>query len=85
LVWETVIGIVTGLVVLWLAMIAVLWSLKGRFGLAALRETLRLLPDLIRLLKRLAADPALPRGVRIRLWLLLAYLLIPIDRESRDR
>jgi uncharacterized membrane protein YkvA (DUF1232 family) len=52
---------------------------KGRFDLAALREGLRMLPDLIRLLKRLAADPVLPRGVRIRLWLLLAYLLFPVD------
>jgi uncharacterized membrane protein YkvA (DUF1232 family) len=29
--------------------------------------------------RRLAADPVLPRGVRVRLWLLLAYLLSPID------
>jgi len=40
---------------------------------------MRLLPDLIRLLRRLAADPNVPRGVRVRLLLLLAYLLSPID------
>ena len=40
---------------------------------------LRLLPDLLRFLSSLARDPALPRGVRIRLWLLLAYLASPID------
>lgn len=79
MVWELVIGIVVGLAVLWLAVIAVLWSVKARFDLVALREALRMLPDLIRLLKRLAADPTLPRGVRIRLWLLLAYLLVPLD------
>lgn len=44
-----------------------------------MREALRLLPDGIRLLRRLAADPALPRGVRVRLWLLLGYLLLPFD------
>jgi uncharacterized membrane protein YkvA (DUF1232 family) len=44
-----------------------------------LRDALRLLPDLVRLLRRLAADPALPRGVRIRLGLLLLYLVSPID------
>jgi uncharacterized membrane protein YkvA (DUF1232 family) len=27
----------------------------------------------------LATDAALPRGIRIRLWLLLVYLAIPID------
>jgi uncharacterized membrane protein YkvA (DUF1232 family) len=77
--WDIVIGIAAGLVLVWLAVIAILWSIKGRFDLTALREALRMLPDLLRLLKRLAADPALPRGVRIRLWLLLAYLIIPID------
>jgi uncharacterized membrane protein YkvA (DUF1232 family) len=44
-----------------------------------LREALRLLPDLLRLLRRLAADPTLPRGVRWRLALLLAYLAFPLD------
>lgn len=79
MVWDSLIAIVAGLAVLWLAVIAALWVTKGRFDLAALREGLRMLPDLIRLLKRLAADPVLPRGVRIRLWLLLAYLLFPVD------
>jgi uncharacterized membrane protein YkvA (DUF1232 family) len=39
----------------------------------------RILPDALRLIRRLAADRTLPRGVRIRLALLLAYLAIPID------
>jgi uncharacterized membrane protein YkvA (DUF1232 family) len=79
MVWEILMAVVAGLAVLWLAVIVALWVTKGRIDLAALREGLRMLPDLIRLLKRLAADPALPRGVRLRLWLLLAYLLLPID------
>jgi uncharacterized membrane protein YkvA (DUF1232 family) len=45
----------------------------------SLRGALRLLPDLVRLLRRLAADPNLPRGVRVRLALLLGYLVLPID------
>src|SRR5262249_8430785 len=40
---------------------------------------MRLLPDLLRLLKRLASDPAMPHGVRVRLALLLGYLALPID------
>jgi uncharacterized membrane protein YkvA (DUF1232 family) len=76
---EIVIAIAAGLAVLWLVLIAALWATKGRFDLAALRQALRLLPDLLRLLKRLTTDPTLPRGVRIRLWLLIAYLLMPID------
>ena len=31
------------------------------------------------LLRRLAADPQLPRGVRVRLLLVLLYLILPID------
>jgi uncharacterized membrane protein YkvA (DUF1232 family) len=50
---------------------------RPRGGL--LREALRLLPDVLRLVRRLAADPDLPRGVRIRLGLLLVYLAFPID------
>jgi uncharacterized membrane protein YkvA (DUF1232 family) len=44
-----------------------------------LAEAVRILPDLLRLLRRLATDPTLPRGVRVRLGLLLAYLALPID------
>ena len=50
---------------------------RPRGGL--LREALRLLPDLLRLLPRLAADRRPPRGVRAGLALLLAYLAFPVD------
>jgi len=61
-------------------LITTLWiSNRNSPDRATLRETLRLLPDVIRLLRRLASDPEVPRGVRVRLWLLLAYLLSPID------
>ena len=46
---------------------------------ALLGEALRLLPDLLGLLRRLATDRTLPRGVRIRIGLLLAYLAVPFD------
>jgi uncharacterized membrane protein YkvA (DUF1232 family) len=75
--WQVLLGVLGGLALLWLAMLAVLWRVRpdGMTTSAALR----LLPDLVRLVRRLAADRALPRGVRVRLWLLLAYLLMPID------
>jgi uncharacterized membrane protein YkvA (DUF1232 family) len=44
-----------------------------------LRDALRLIPDVLRLLRRLAADPAVPRAVRVWLGALMVYLLIPID------
>ena len=74
---EIVIGIVAAILVCWLLLIAVMWTAKPSGPL--LKEALRLLPDLLRLLRRLAADKTLPRGVRIRLGLLMVYLAIPID------
>jgi len=64
-------------VLVWLALVAAL--LIGRPAGGQLREAVRILPDLLRLLGRLAKDRTLPRGVRIRLALLLAYLALPID------
>ena len=74
---EWVIAVVGGVLLLWLALLAALWLARPEEIRA--REALRLLPDLVRLLRRLAADGSLPRGVRVRLWLLLGYLLMPID------
>ena len=75
--WDLLIGIAAALLVTWLALIATLAIVRPRGGL--LREALRLLPDVLRLVRRLAADPVLPRGVRVRLALLLAYLAFPLD------
>jgi uncharacterized membrane protein YkvA (DUF1232 family) len=44
-----------------------------------LGEALRLLPDVLRLLRRLASDSDVLRTARVRLWLLLADLAIPFD------
>jgi uncharacterized membrane protein YkvA (DUF1232 family) len=74
--WSLV-GVLAGLLLLWVLLVAVLWATKP--DEVRLRELLRLLPDVLRLVRRLAADGSLPRGVRVRLWLLLAYLALPID------
>ncbi|MBO4271192.1 YkvA family protein [Microbispora triticiradicis] len=75
--WDLLIGVTAALLVTWIALIGMLAVVRPRGGL--LREALRLLPDVLRLVRRLAADPDLPRGVRVRLVLLLAYLAFPID------
>jgi uncharacterized membrane protein YkvA (DUF1232 family) len=73
--WITGIGIAVvatwGLLVLFLVLVRPKGSL--------LREAMRLLPDTIRLLRRIATDRSLPRGARVRLWLLFLYLAVPID------
>ncbi|OXM64229.1 YkvA family protein [Amycolatopsis vastitatis] len=75
--WDLLIGVAAALLLAWLVLVAALLVIRPRGGL--LREALRLLPDVLRLIRRLAADKTLPRGVRIRLGLLLAYLALPID------
>ncbi|MGO1286092.1 MAG: YkvA family protein [Brachybacterium sp.] len=74
---QTLIGIGGALLLTWLALLITLAVARPKGPL--LREALRLLPDLLRLLRRLAADPTLPRGIRIRLGMLMAYLALPID------
>ena len=69
------VGVGVGLLYLGLLGALLLARPKGNL----LRETLRLLPDLVRLLRRLADDSDVPRAVRVRLWLLLGYLAMPID------
>lgn len=76
-VWRTVLVVVGGLLLLWLAVLALVW--RARPDDLTVRSALRLLPDLVRLVRRLAGDGSLPRGVRLRLWLLLGYLLSPVD------
>jgi len=75
--WHLLVGVLAGVVLLWVLLVAALWAAKPDQG--RLRESLRLLPDVVRLLTRLARDRSLPRGVRVRLWLLLGYLAMPID------
>ncbi|WP_031464397.1 YkvA family protein [Sciscionella sediminilitoris] len=75
--WDLLLGIVAALLLAWLALVLALLIARPRGGL--LREALRLLPDVLRLLRGLAADDTLARGIRVRLILLLGYLALPID------
>lgn len=71
------VAVVAGLLVAWLALVGALWW--ARPDDLTVRDALRLLPDLVRCLRRLAADRTVPRGVRLRLWALLVYLALPVD------
>jgi uncharacterized membrane protein YkvA (DUF1232 family) len=74
---QVLVSLAAALLIAWLALVVALLIAKPDKGL--LREALRLLPDVLRLLRRLAGDHDLPRGVRIRLMFLLVYLAVPID------
>lgn len=79
--WSAVLGSLAAfggvVLVLWLVLVVAVF--RSRPPKEALGEALRLLPDVVRLVRRLASDPELPRGVRVRLVLLVVYLALPID------
>ncbi len=70
-------AIILGLVGAWLALLIVLWLLRPRD--VGARELVRVVPDLLRLTRDLLLDRSAPRGVRIALVVLLAWLINPID------
>jgi uncharacterized membrane protein YkvA (DUF1232 family) len=74
---QVALGIVLSLVVAWITLLAVLavWRPRG----INLAEARRFVPDLVRLLRSLAADRSVSPGVRRRLGFGLAYLALPID------
>jgi uncharacterized membrane protein YkvA (DUF1232 family) len=75
--WSTLIAVAVGLGIVWVALLIALAAARPKD--ISVTDALRLLPDIVVLLRRLAADPQLPRGVRVRLLLMLLYLILPID------
>jgi uncharacterized membrane protein YkvA (DUF1232 family) len=70
-----VLVVVTG--ALWLLLVLVLVLAKPESG--ALSGGARMLPDTVRLVRRLTTDAEVPRSARVLVWLLLVYLVSPID------
>jgi uncharacterized membrane protein YkvA (DUF1232 family) len=78
--WEILVPVLGGLLLFYAALLAGLWIYARLHpDTVGMKDALRLLPDLVRVLRRLAADRSVPAGVRVRLFLLLAYLLSPLD------
>lgn len=78
--WEALAGILLGLVAVYLVLLLALWIYARRHPeTVGMRDALRLLPDLLRVIRRLASDKTVSPVVRVKLMLLLAYLLSPLD------
>jgi uncharacterized membrane protein YkvA (DUF1232 family) len=65
------------LAAVWLVLAATLWLHRPTRSLAV--PVLRLIPDVLVLIRRLLADRTLPLGPRLGLVGLLGWLLMPID------
>ncbi len=74
---RTIVIVAASLVALWLAFVA--FVLFARPAGTSLRDAMRLLPDTLRLVKRLAVDRTIPRRTRWLVWVLLVYLASPLD------
>ncbi len=68
---------VASLTIAWIVVVAGVFALRP--DQASIPDLLRLLPDTVRLVRRLTKDRSLPRMTRWSVWLLLAYLASPID------
>jgi uncharacterized membrane protein YkvA (DUF1232 family) len=68
---------VAGIVAVWAVLIGLLWVFRPRD--VGLGELLRVIPDVIRLVRRLLADRTVPRSAKVALVVLLAWLISPID------
>jgi len=71
------IGLAAGLLAVWALLIAVLWVARPRD--ARLGELVRIVPDVVRLVRGLVTDSSVPGAARLALVGLLLWLLNPID------
>lgn len=72
-----VLAAVVGLVCLWIVAVALIWLHRPSRELAL--PALRLLPEILGLVRRLVADPDTPRSVKLALLGLGLWIASPID------
>ena len=74
---RSVLIVVLAIVAAWLVFL--LFVALAKPDDTTLRDALRLLPDIVRLVRRLVADREIPRRTSWLVWFLLGYLVLPID------
>lgn len=74
---DLVLAVVIGLLATWLLLIAVLWVMRPRD--VAMAEIVRLIPDVLRLVRNVLGDRSAPLSVRVALAGLVVWLVSPID------
>ncbi|MDQ1324294.1 MAG: hypothetical protein QG587_1630 [Chloroflexota bacterium] len=74
---SALLSIALGLIGAWALLVVVLWVFRPRDVSAG--ELVRVVPDVLRLVRDLLADRTVNVGVRISLVFLLAWLVSPVD------
>jgi len=70
-------AVIVGLIALWAALLVLFWALRPR-GVPA-RDIVKVVPDVLRLLRGLLVDRQTPLDVRLVLMGLLAWIISPVD------
>ena len=70
-------GVAVALVAVWALLLVVFWVLRPKD--VPLREVIRVIPDVLRLLRALVTDGSVPLDARLVLVGLIAWILSPID------
>jgi uncharacterized membrane protein YkvA (DUF1232 family) len=70
-------GVAVALVAVWVLLLLLFWLLRPKD--VPVREVVRVIPDVLRLLKALVTDGSVPLDARIVLVVLIAWILSPID------
>ena len=70
-------GVAVAVLAAWLLVLLLFWLLRPKD--VPVREVIRVIPDVLRLLRALVTDGAVPLDVRIVLVGLIAWILSPID------
>jgi uncharacterized membrane protein YkvA (DUF1232 family) len=72
-----VLGVVVGIALLWASVLVLFWFFRPKG--VSIREVVRIVPDVVRMLRSIVRDPASPLDVRFVLLGLLAWIVSPID------
>jgi uncharacterized membrane protein YkvA (DUF1232 family) len=75
--WTPILAMLGSLIAVWLLLVAILWVFRPKD--VRLAELVRIVPDVLRLIRHLVGDRSVPVGVRAALVGLLAWFLNPID------
>ena len=75
--WRTLATIGLGILAVWAILIGLLFAFRPRG--VPLRELVRVIPDVVRLVRALIGDPVVPLPVKVALVSLMVWLLSPID------
>src|SRR5215213_10054334 len=75
--WTWLFWLVFALIILWAALLVVFWLVRPKDVSA--RELIRVVPDVVRLIRSVITDRAAPLDVRVVLIGLLIWILSPID------